>query len=152
MHSAAPPKVREDQFPDTIPYSFLLELVVADPEVITELWAKQEGRERDEYALGALRLGILARRQARVHRGAAPNTAPHQDGRRFDDGQPASSESPRCAREDTPEQIADECLAAEPVAEDVAEDAGESVAAAGYEAATVACLYRRRRQKRSRFG
>ncbi len=52
MYPAAPPKVREDKFPDTIPYSLLLELVVTDPEVIAELWAKQEGRDRDEYALG----------------------------------------------------------------------------------------------------
>ena len=54
MHSVATPE------PDTLPFSLPLELTVADPEVIAELHAKQEGRERDEYALGALRLGVLA--------------------------------------------------------------------------------------------
>ena len=51
--------------PETLPYSLSLELTVTDPEVITEFNAKQEGRERDEYALGALRLGVLALKQAR---------------------------------------------------------------------------------------
>ena len=41
------------------------ELTITDPEVISELHAKQEGAERDEYALGALRLGVLALKQAR---------------------------------------------------------------------------------------
>ena len=81
MYPSAPRKVREDKFPDTIPYSLLLELVVTDPEVITELWAKPEGRERDEYALGALRLGILALRQARGQIDAAAPAVPHEDER-----------------------------------------------------------------------
>lgn len=50
---------------ETLPFSLPLELNVTDPEVIRELWRKTEGRERDEYALAALRLGTLALRQAR---------------------------------------------------------------------------------------
>ncbi len=53
------------QEPETLPSPLPLELTVVDPEVIAELCAKQEGRERDDYALGALRLGVLAIRQAR---------------------------------------------------------------------------------------
>jgi hypothetical protein len=60
MHTAA---TQHD--PETLPFSLPLELTVADPEVVAELIAKQEGRERDNYALGALRLGVLALRQAR---------------------------------------------------------------------------------------
>ncbi len=41
-----------------------LELDVTDPEVAHELVQRTEGRERDEYARGALRLGVLALRQA----------------------------------------------------------------------------------------
>lgn len=41
-----------------------LELVVRDPEVALELGQRTEGRERDEYACSALRLGVLALRQA----------------------------------------------------------------------------------------
>jgi hypothetical protein len=65
MHSVTTQQPSEDQAPETIPYSLPLELTVVDPEVVAELCAKQEGRERDEYALGALRLGVLAFKQAR---------------------------------------------------------------------------------------
>jgi hypothetical protein len=41
-----------------------LELLVADPEVAHELFQRKEGRDRDEYATSALRLGVLALRQA----------------------------------------------------------------------------------------
>lgn len=41
-----------------------LELDVTDPEVAHELAQRIEGRERDEFAGGALRLGVLALRQA----------------------------------------------------------------------------------------
>jgi hypothetical protein len=41
-----------------------LDLYVTDPEVGHEVAQRTEGRERDEYALGALRLGVLALRQA----------------------------------------------------------------------------------------
>lgn len=43
--------------------SLELKLTVSDPEVVAEL-SKRTGRERDEYALTALRVGILALRQA----------------------------------------------------------------------------------------
>jgi len=65
MHSVASQTLSEDNTRETLPFSLPLELTVNDPEVISELCAKQEGRERDEYALGALRLGVLALRQAR---------------------------------------------------------------------------------------
>ncbi len=48
-----------------LPYALPLELNVTDQEVIRELCAQPEGRERDEYALAALRLGVLTLRQAR---------------------------------------------------------------------------------------
>src|SRR5689334_9637211 len=41
-----------------------LDLVVREPESIAELLKYAEGPERQEFALGALRLGILAIRQA----------------------------------------------------------------------------------------
>mgnify|MGYP001300223033 CR=1 FL=1 len=41
-----------------------LELLVSDPEVAHELAQRREGRERDDYASSALRLGVLALRQA----------------------------------------------------------------------------------------
>lgn len=50
---------------EAMPYSLPLELTVSDPDVIRELWQKAEGRERDEFALTALRLGTMALRQAR---------------------------------------------------------------------------------------
>jgi hypothetical protein len=61
MHTAA----ATQNEPETLPFSLPLELTVTDPEVVAELNGKQEGRERDEYALGALRLGVLALKQAR---------------------------------------------------------------------------------------
>jgi hypothetical protein len=48
-----------------LPFAFLLELNVADPELIRELVAHPEGKLRDEYALCALRIGLLALKQAR---------------------------------------------------------------------------------------
>ncbi len=41
-----------------------LELVVRDPEIANELVQRTTGRERDDYAVSALRLGVLALRQA----------------------------------------------------------------------------------------
>ena len=147
MYPAAPPRVREDKFPDTIPYSLLLELVVTDPEVITELWAKPEGRERDEYVLGALRLGILALRQARGQIDTGAHALPREDARPFGDVQPALSQAGNGASQDTFEEDEEPCLAVEPVAEEF----GESVVA-DYGAATVPSSYwLRRRRSRSRF-
>jgi hypothetical protein len=45
--------------------SLLLSLVVTDHESVAELLQKTEGRERDEYALTSLRIGILALKHAR---------------------------------------------------------------------------------------
>ena len=44
--------------------SIPLTLVVSDRETITELLQRVEGRERDEYALTALRIGVLALKHA----------------------------------------------------------------------------------------
>lgn len=52
-------------FEQNLPISMELVLTVSDPEIITELFTRSEGRDRDEYALSALRLGVLALRQAR---------------------------------------------------------------------------------------
>jgi hypothetical protein len=146
MYPSAPRKVREDKFPDTIPYSLLLELVVTDPEVITELWAKPEGRERDEYALGALRLGILALRQARGQIDAAAPAVPHEDERPLD-VPPTLSDARSCAGQDAFEESEEGGIDAEPVAEDL-----EETVATGYESAAVsACYWLRRRRRRSRL-
>lgn len=48
-----------------LPYSMALELVVHDPAVIAELSQYPEGEPRDEFAINALRIGVLAMRQAR---------------------------------------------------------------------------------------
>jgi len=56
---------RESKENGDIPYSLLLELNVTDAEVIAELCQRAEGRDRDDYALSALRLGVLALKQAR---------------------------------------------------------------------------------------
>lgn len=50
---------------EDLPYSLLLELNVTDAEVIAELCQRAEGQERDQYAISALRLGVLAMKQAR---------------------------------------------------------------------------------------
>lgn len=49
----------------SLPISMELILTVSDPEIIAELCTRNEGRDRDEYALAALRLGVLSLRQAR---------------------------------------------------------------------------------------
>jgi hypothetical protein len=48
-----------------IPFALLLDLTVNDPELIRELISYSEGPERDRFALTALRIGLLALRQAR---------------------------------------------------------------------------------------
>src|SRR3989442_3801854 len=42
-----------------------LHLEVTDPEVVKELSKFDEGPDRDDYAVSAIRLGVLALRQAR---------------------------------------------------------------------------------------
>src|SRR5688572_18811007 len=49
------------QLPSELPLS----LVVTDRDTIAELWLRREGEPRDDYALEALRIGVLALRQAR---------------------------------------------------------------------------------------
>lgn len=53
------------EWDQSLPISMELVLTVSDPEIIAELYTRNEGRDRDEYALAALRLGVLALRQAR---------------------------------------------------------------------------------------
>ncbi|MBI3866859.1 MAG: hypothetical protein HY290_33685 [Planctomycetia bacterium] len=48
-----------------LPFRLPLELTVEDAETIAELWSHPEGEERDRFALSALRIGVLALRQAR---------------------------------------------------------------------------------------
>jgi hypothetical protein len=48
-----------------LPFALPLELQVTDPELVRELLAHPEGRVRDEYALCALKIGLLALKQAR---------------------------------------------------------------------------------------
>lgn len=43
----------------------LLEILVSDHDSLTELLQKSEGRERNEYALAALRIGLLSLKHAR---------------------------------------------------------------------------------------
>ena len=47
-----------------LPYSLPLELTVQDADCIEELWKFREGEERDRFALRALRVGLLALKQA----------------------------------------------------------------------------------------
>lgn len=47
------------------PYSLILELTVHDADTISELCRYAEGEERDQFAVKALRIGVLALRQAR---------------------------------------------------------------------------------------
>lgn len=48
-----------------LPFSIVLELTIDDPDTITELCRYAEGEERDQFASKALRIGVLALRQAR---------------------------------------------------------------------------------------
>jgi len=55
-------------FPDEgneIPSELSLELLVQDHDTIATLWEHEPGRDRDDYALHALRIGVLALRHAR---------------------------------------------------------------------------------------
>ena len=47
------------------PASIYLELNVTDPDSVKEVAVRTAGRERDEYALGALRIGLLSLKHAR---------------------------------------------------------------------------------------
>lgn len=56
--------LRRDPPPETGLAPLTLRLAVSDPEVKAELLQRAEGEERNEYALTALRVGVLALRQA----------------------------------------------------------------------------------------
>ena len=62
------------------PIGLLLELTVQDREVIDALWSYPEGAARDEFALRALRIGVLALKQAQ---GQVDATAVRQEGERL---------------------------------------------------------------------
>jgi len=47
-----------------LPHSLDLNLVVTDTDSVKELVLRREGRERDEYALSALKIGVLSLRHA----------------------------------------------------------------------------------------
>src|SRR5689334_16027493 len=47
-----------------LPTEIDLPLTVRDPETVLELWRRPEGDPRNGFALSALRLGVLALRQA----------------------------------------------------------------------------------------
>ena len=55
------PVVSEGDDAQSIP----LTLVVSDRETVAELLQRSDGRERDEYALAALRIGVLSMKHAR---------------------------------------------------------------------------------------
>ena len=50
---------------DSVPPSIRLELVVKDPDSVREVASRKDGRDRDEYSLGALRIGLLSLKHAR---------------------------------------------------------------------------------------
>jgi hypothetical protein len=54
-----------NQAHDDLPLSLPLDIVVRDPETIAELCRFPEGEPRDEFARQALRIGVMALRQAR---------------------------------------------------------------------------------------
>lgn len=61
-----PPKAEPvDGAAADIPFSLVVELTVQDPDTVAALTAFPEGPERDEFALAALKIGVLALRQAR---------------------------------------------------------------------------------------
>lgn len=67
---------------DELPYSLVLELTVNDPDTIAELVRHAEGDDREQFAARALRIGVLALRQAR---GAIDGDAIRREGERLID-------------------------------------------------------------------
>lgn len=63
-----------------LPREIELALTVRDPETVVELWRRPEGEPRDDFALSALRLGVLALRQAA---GAVDTVTVRQEGERL---------------------------------------------------------------------
>jgi hypothetical protein len=72
--------------------SIRLELNVTDPDSVKEVAVRTAGRERDEYALGALRIGLLSLRHAR---GQVDADAVRREGDRILDDMGATLESYR---------------------------------------------------------
>ena len=64
IDNSTPPAV-DDQTNEEIPYSLALELIVRDPDTVAELYRHADGDPREQFALSALRIGVLALRQAR---------------------------------------------------------------------------------------
>lgn len=65
MSASLSPHIATTDSEETLPIFMELVLMVSDPEIISELRRRPEGRDRDEFAMSALRLGVLALRQAR---------------------------------------------------------------------------------------
>jgi hypothetical protein len=63
--SAAATLLTDEPENDRLPYRLDLELTVGDAETIAELCLRPEGDERESFALDALKIGVLALRQAR---------------------------------------------------------------------------------------
>ena len=64
-HHVTTPLRKPPASADVSPQSVALELRVSDYDSVVELLQKPEGRERDEYALIALRIGLLSLKHAR---------------------------------------------------------------------------------------
>lgn len=47
------------------PRSIALQLLINDPDCVSELLVREEGRDRDDYALAAVRIGLLSMKHAR---------------------------------------------------------------------------------------
>lgn len=56
---------RSGHSPDDLPFALPLDLTVRDAGTIAELCAYPEGEQREQFALQALRIGVLALKQAR---------------------------------------------------------------------------------------
>lgn len=63
-----------------LPFSLVLELTIQDTDTIAELSLHGEGEDRDQFALQALRIGVLALRQAR---GAVDGDVVRREGERL---------------------------------------------------------------------
>lgn len=74
------------------PASIYLELNVTDPDSVKEVAVRTAGRERDEYALGALRIGLLSLKHAR---GQVDADAVRREGDRILDDMGSTLESYR---------------------------------------------------------
>jgi hypothetical protein len=70
---------------DTSPQSVVLQLRVSDHDSVVELLQKPEGREREEYALIALRIGLLSLKHAG---GQIDADAVRHEGERLSDPRP----------------------------------------------------------------